>query len=431
MTFLHLDALGGAAGDMFAAALLHAWPEAEPIVVGHVRDAAGVACAVVRHDDGVLAGRRFRVADGDVDRHDHVDWARLRARLGDGRLPARVGARAIAIFEILAAAEARVHGVDPDEVSFHEVGAADSVADIVAAAVLLEHGGVTGGTISSLPLGRGRVETAHGPLPVPAPATALILAGADWHDDGIAGERVTPTGAAILRHLVDGAPVGAGPRGRLTATGIGFGTRRLTGISNCLRVLVFDPAAPGAIPEAAVPHRRLAVLTCEIDDQSGEDLATGLDRLRVLPFVHDAMTMPAFGKKGRLATQVQVLAAADAVEAAVEAVFRETTTIGLRVHVVEGRALRRRVVETASGARVKLVERPGGVTGKAEADDVASFGDAPARARARTAAVDDALGAGMAGDATRMAGGAGPDMAGDALGPDMAGEARAAGEDRS
>jgi pyridinium-3,5-bisthiocarboxylic acid mononucleotide nickel chelatase len=196
----------------------------------------------------------------------------------------------------------------------------------------------------------------------------LLLEGFPTLDDGIPGERVTPTGAAILRHLCSGAAAPPGPR-VLARSGIGFGSRILPGISNCVRALVF---APQAVTRQAGVHRTIAVIEFEVDDQSGEDLATGLDRLRTLAGVLDVVQMPVFGKKGRMMSHVRVLAAADALEAAVEACFRETTTIGLRHSLVDGRALDRQGVTVSvagTPVRVKTAMRPGGPTAKAEADD--------------------------------------------------------------
>jgi uncharacterized protein (DUF111 family) len=293
-----------------------------------------------------------------------------------------VKGHALGIFGALAEAEAKVHGIDPAHVAFHEVGAADSIADIVAAAWLIDAIGPASWSTSPLPLGSGTVMTAHGRLPVPAPATALLLAGLPMHDDGIAGERVTPTGAAILRYL----GCGDRPGGlRMGATGIGFGTRLLPGISNCLRLLVFDRSEESACGPS-VPHRSLLVVSFEVDDQSPEDLATGIDRLRAMTEVHDVLTMPAFGKKGRMAMHVQVLASAVAEEVVVAACFAQTTTIGLRTQMVSARALPRRIapIETGHGPiRVKLVERPGGMTAKAELDDLAAAETHDARARLR------------------------------------------------
>lgn len=373
---------------MFAAALLHARPDCAETVLRHVRAAIGVDCTTEAASDGALHGLRFGVPadaahDGRHPHHDHhhAHWATIRRDLNDGRLPEAIAARATRIFAALAEAEARVHGTAPDDVVFHEVGARDSIGDIVAAATLIVELGIGSASTAPLPLGGGRIETAHGIMPVPAPATVLLLEGLPTLDDGIAGERVTPTGAAILRDLAPGAARG----GVLAASGFGFGTRRLPGLANCLRVLLFEEATATS---GAIPHRRLAVVTFEIDDQSGEDLATGLERLRASDGIHDVLQLPAIGKKGRLAVQIQVLADAAAAERAIDACFRETTTIGLRLALVEGRALRRTLatVPTSRGpVRVKRVERPGGATAKAEADDLVTQ-DAAGRARLRAEA---------------------------------------------
>jgi len=140
-------------------------------------------------------------------------------------------------------------------------------------------------------------------------------------------------------------------------------------------------------PSKPAGHRELGVVSFEVDDQSGEELATGLDRVRALPGVHDVVQMAAFGKKSRLAVHVQVLAAPDALDEVVAACFRETTTIGLRTHLVQGRALPRRFSEVEVEGHVmtvKLVDRPTGpVTGKAEADHLRTIPTHAARARLR------------------------------------------------
>jgi uncharacterized protein (TIGR00299 family) protein len=386
MRHLHLDPVGGIAGDMFAACLLDALPELTEACVQAAADVSGAPCRLLRHHDDVLAGARFHVAaEHGEDHHAHVAWRDIRARLQAAPLGEDARGHAIGIFGALAEAEARVHGIAPEEVEFHEVGAVDSVADIVAAAVLIAAQGDARWSVGALPLGGGTIQTAHGRLPVPAPATSLLLEGFAVVDDGIGGERVTPTGAAILRWLRAHEAAPPGPR-RLLASGIGFGTRRLPGLSNVLRVLVSETGDARTAPA----HRELAVIAFEVDDQSPEDLATGLDRIRAVPGVHDAVQMPAFGKKGRIAAHVQVLVALEAMEAAVAACFAETTTIGLRTQVVQGRALPRQADEvTVGGRRVrrKRVERPGhGTTTKAESDDIAQLAGQPARERLRRAA---------------------------------------------
>ncbi len=279
--------------------------------------------------------------------------------------------------------------------SFHEVGAIDSIVDIVAAAEIIARLGTVTWWSSPLPLGSGRIRTQHGILPVPAPATALLLRGLSTIDDGIPGERVTPTGAAVARYLLPRDRPAPQPR-RLVATGTGFGTRVIPGISNCLRVLVFEPETANvpAIP-TAFTHRELGVITFEVDDQSAEDLANGLDRIRALAGVHDVIQSVAFGKKGRMATQVQVLAAPATLESVIASCFIETTTIGLRFHTVQGAALRR-VAEAVDvdgrSLRVKLVQRPdGSVTAKTEASDVSGGADHAARVRLRRQAEDQAI----------------------------------------
>lgn len=379
MKHLHLDALGGIAGDMFIAALLDAFPAHAAEAIAAAEALGGVRCHLLAHHDGVLAGTRFRVEEtGGHEHHPHTAWRDIRARIAAAPLAEPVRRHATDIFSLLAEAEARVHGIAADAVAFHEVGAADSIADIVGAAWLIDALGPARWSVSPLPLGGGQVRTAHGPMPVPAPATALLLEGFDMLDDGIGGERVTPTGAAILRHL------GCGPRGRmpgrLAQSGLGFGTRRLEGISNALRVLVFEDT------ESVPPRHDVTVIAFEVDDQSGEDLATGLDRLRAAPGVLDVLQMAAFGKKGRLATHVQVLAEPGSAEAVAEMCFRETTTIGLRLNPVQRLVLARQRREVMVGerrVRVKQVERPGGRTGKAEADDLAALSGQAARARLR------------------------------------------------
>lgn len=386
---LHLDLVGGLAGDMFIAAMLDLFPEQEAGLQDSLGRTggllAGVTARLAPHNDGVLAGRRFLVEPmGGAGGHDHIAWRRIREGLEASELDLAVRDHAIAIFRHLAEAEAKVHGVAVEAVSFHEVGAWDSIADIVGAAHLIAAVGATRWTVGAVPLGSGRVRSAHGPLPVPAPATALLLQGFAVIDDGVGGERVTPTGAAILRHLCDATTRPAQPR-ILGGTGIGFGTRILPGLSNCVRVLRFDPVeqSPGFDTDAVL------VVECEIDDQSGEELALALDRLRAHPAVLDVVQTPVFGKKGRMMAHLRLLARPEARDEVLRLCFAETTTIGLR-HSIQARAvLPRRMVEVEAGGRmlrVKAVDRPGGRTVKAEADDVADLdGHAARKARRRAA----------------------------------------------
>jgi len=408
---IHLDLIGGMAGDMFIATMLNAFPECSRetiVLVEEMFKARDVRCALRPHNDSILNGSIFRVEQAtrsdnqshtrhhDHLHHDHFHWSDIRVQLLQD-LPAEIAAHAVSIFELLAQAEGKVHGVSPSEVVFHEVGAWDSIADIVGAAYLIHILGARW-TVSAIPIGSGRIKTAHGIMPVPAPATALLLEGFNTLDDGIAGERVTPTGAAILRYLCQDKASCALASEQLTRSGIGFGTRKLGGISNCVRALVFEEAATaGELAQDAATggtHRQLAVVEFEVDDQSAEDLAMGLSHLRAHEHIFDVVQAAVFGKKGRMATSVRVLASPGAIDAVLDACFRETTTIGLRYHLVHGAALVRRAVEVnvdGERMRVKCVERPGRTTAKAESDDVMERQDHAQRMARRAQAVHAAL----------------------------------------
>lgn len=388
---IHLDPLGGIAGDMFVASLLDAWPEHAESTIAAVR-AAGLGDDVelthlAFHDD-ILTGSRFAVGHGGQSRygpegssgHEHVHWSNLRDRLAAGALPPGVSDRAITIFALLAEAESDVHGVPVEEATFHEVGAWDSIADIVAAAYLIETIGAERWSVGPLPLGSGRVRCAHGELPVPAPATMRLLQGFVFQDDGRPGERVTPTGAAILKHLQPTSEADRRPR-RLLRTGYGFGLKRFDGMSNVLRASVFEPVSKAASGD------EVGVISFEIDDQTAEDLAIGLDHLRRQDGVLDVLQVPAFGKKGRLVTTLRLLVRKEAIDVVIKACFRETTTLGVRWSIEARATLERQSVQAESGVNVKMAHRPDGVTtAKAEADDLVSLPDHQTRQERRWAA---------------------------------------------
>lgn len=397
---VHLDAVGGVAGDMFLAAVLDARPDLEAGVQAAVR-AAGLpadwSVEVLAHEASGLTGRRVNVSgpasSGHHHGHDHSDgpphtFRDIRAQIAASSLGDGAKENAIAIFALLAEAEGAVHGKDPEEVHFHEIADWDSLADIVGAAYLIDVLGAASWSVSVLPMGSGRIKTAHGILPVPAPATAKLLQGFELVDDGVPGERITPTGAAILKHLAP-ARTKAGA-GRLAGEGTGFGTKVLPGIANILRVLMFDDATGKS--SATTASGEVAVIEFEVDDQTPEDLAVGLENIRAQADVLDVLQAPVFGKKGRLAAAVRILARPDAVADVADVCFNETTTIGLRWHLAQRLELRRESVE-ADGARVKVIDRPGGAcTAKAEMDDIAGTpGGHAARSQVRIAAQKDAL----------------------------------------
>lgn len=369
----HLDPVGGVAGDMFVAALLDAWPALAGEVPALLRLAGlpdTVTARILSHRDHGLMGVRFQVTNAAASHdHPHVLFRHIREQLAGSRLPPGVKARAGAIFALLADAEAAVHGIPADDVAFHEVGAWDSIADIVAAACLIDSLPITAWSVGPLPLGSGRVHTAHGLLPVPAPATVKLLEGFAVYDDGGEGERITPTGAAILKHLNPACRLPGYPL-LMKQTGIGFGARRFEAIPNILRVLVLESPQSQQTEEAAVIH-------FEVDDQPAEDLAVALERLRQVPGVIDVLQAPVVGKQGRLTAQIQLLARPAALDRVVEQCFIETTTLGLRWQIVHRSVLERRMADyriDRERIQVKVARRPGDlITAKAEIRDVAEI----------------------------------------------------------
>ncbi|HTS54123.1 MAG TPA: LarC family nickel insertion protein [Burkholderiales bacterium] len=383
---LHLDAIGGVAGDMFIAAVLDAFPHLRDGMLQAIRTGGlpeDIVCRTVEHRDDILTGLRFLVEapayrphDRGLalpeERHRHTPFREIRTRLERSTLAPGVKQRAIHIFTLLAEVEGKVHGMPAEAVSFHELGGWDSIADMVGAAFLIDALDPATWSVGPLPQGSGRVRTDHGWLPIPTPATALLLQGFELIDDGLPGERVTPTGAAILKHL-DAAQKNAAqhdrqPR-RLLHTGSGFGTRTLPGLSNVLRVLSFEEAAERS------GSQRVAHIAFEVDDQTPEDLAIALDRLRAHPSVLDVLQMPAFGKKGRVTAHIQILVEPEDLNSVFEACFRETATLGLRWQI-QGRRILRRTQATVDidgrSVRVKVADRPGAPTAKAESDDLLS-----------------------------------------------------------
>ena len=383
---VHLDAVGGIAGDMFVAACLHAWPELADQLESVVRAAGLPDDWAVQTTPGTshsLAGLRVGFtppATGAV--RPSGDHAAIRERLRASTLPAAVIDRAVDIFHHLAVAEATCHGIDVDDVHFHEIADWDSVADIAAAAWLIETVNAPTWSVSPLPMGSGTVETAHGRLPIPAPATSLLLEGLKVVDDGIPGERVTPTGAAILRHL--GATTSSPPPGIIAASGHGLGTRELPDRPNMVRLLALETTPTGSPTPWDVGA--VSVITFEVDDQTPEDLAVGLDCLRAHAGVIDVLQAPVTGKKNRMAAHVQVLCGTDARDDVIAACFAQTTTIGLRWRDEDRAELRRHQVQRGDVAG-KAVARPdGSLTAKAEIDDLARIATTQAdRATARRA----------------------------------------------
>ncbi len=277
-------------------------------------------------------------------------FANIRSIIENSDLKDTVKARSLLIFQTLAEAEGKIHGKQPDQVHFHEIGAADSIVDIVGTALGLDWLGADEIHASPVPLGTGMVKTKHGVLPVPVPAVVEILRGVPVYSSGIPTEIVTPTGAAILKACVD--QFGPLPPMELEAVGYGAGYKDL-GIPNLLRILVGT-----AMTEVNVRERAL-LITTNIDDMNPELYEYVMEKLFAAG-ASDVWLAPIQMKKTRPATSLHVLVPPAQVEKVKEIIFEETNTLGLRVSEVEKESLERDFLQVDTGygeVRVKVGRR--------------------------------------------------------------------------
>ena len=339
MKHVHFQPIGGAAGDMTLAALVAAGaslPEITALLGG-----LGVSFDLAVKRVEVNGIGTLRAAVGYPEEHSHRTFGDIRASIEGAELPERASSLALEAFRLLAVAEGAVHDEDPEEVTFHEVGAVDSIVDIVGSCVALELLGAASVSCGPLPMGTGVVDAAHGPLPVPGPATLEILEGSPvrWTDEPV--ETTTPTGAALMRSFTGGEFTDAAPPMTLHATGYGTGRVRLRSAPNLLRAVVGELEGPvGAIE----------LLEANVDDAPGELLGAAVERLLAAGAL-DAWLEPIVMKRGRGAYKVCALALSGDRERLAWLLMRETGTLGVRHHAV-GR--------TVAGRRRVLVDLPYG-----------------------------------------------------------------------
>ena len=330
---VHFQPVGGAAGDMTLAALVAAGAPL-PEITASLRG-LDVAFDLATEQVEVNGIGALRAEVGCPDEHSHRTFRDVRASIEGAGLPERTSSRALAAFRLLAVAEGAVHNEDPEEVTFHEVGAVDSIVDVVGSCVALELLDAASVSCGPLPLGTGVVDAAHGPLPVPGPATLEILKGSRvrWTDEP--HESTTPTGAALMSAFTGGAFTDAAPPMTLQATGYGAGRARLRSAPNLLRA---------AVGELEGPEGGIALLEANVDDAPGELLGAAVERLLAAGAI-DAWLEPIVMKRGRGAYKACVLGLSSDRERLARLLMRETGTLGVRHHAV-GRTVaeRRRVV---------------------------------------------------------------------------------------
>jgi hypothetical protein len=345
-----LDCSSGVSGDMLLGALsaLGALDTLGDVIDAVPDLAVSLSTADVRR--GALAARHVRVEVGVGPPRNRAEVQAVLERLP---LPAPVRDSAARVFDRLAVAEAAVHGVTPQEIYFHEIGAVDSIVDVVGACLGFHELGLDGLTVSPIALGSGAVETMHGQVPVPGPAVLELLRGTELvvTGGGAPVELATPTGVAVLAEL--GTGVGPLPPMRVSAVGVGAGNRELDGQPNVVRLVVGEAAT-------AAPDGWL-LLEANVDDLDPRLWPGVIDALLVAGAA-DAWLAPILMKKGRPAHTLSALVPESAVASVEGAFFRQTTTIGLRTTPVGKSALDRDSIEVrvdGHPVRVKVARLDG------------------------------------------------------------------------
>jgi len=352
------DAFSGISGDMTLGALVSAgWPAEEARSLPRRLGLEGVRIEVKEVRRGAMAAVQVlvEVEPNGQPRRQLRDVEEVLARAD---LPPGARGRAREAFRRLAEAEAEVHGTTVEQVHFHELGAADTLVDVAGAMLGLEALGVARVHAAPPRLGAGEVRVAHGTIPVPAPATALLLRGAPVEIGGAAGELTTPTGAALLATLVE--DWGPPPAFRLEAVGTGAGARELPERPNVLRVLIGE--APEASVAGGLRQRRVAVLETALDDENPQFVGALLPRLLAAGAL-DAMVVPSLMKKGRPGMWLVVVAEPDRAAELARVLLAESSSLGVRVRHEERIELERHTleVETAFGViALKVATLPGG-----------------------------------------------------------------------
>jgi pyridinium-3,5-bisthiocarboxylic acid mononucleotide nickel chelatase len=347
MRICHFDPFSGISGDMTVGALIDAGADTVALfdaLTSIGTEATFSAEPVKRHGIGAT---KFKVEGGIAKAHRHLP--EIERMITNSRMTERAKLSCLDIFDHLARAESSVHRVPVEKVHFHEVGAVDSICDIAGAAIALDLLGVEAITSSAINTGSGTVKADHGVMPVPAPATAVLLEGKPVYARGPETELTTPTGAAILAALAKS--FGPMPAARIVKAGYGAGDKDFPQHANVLRAILADSTN-------SLESTLVSVLEANIDDSSAEVLGYALERLLELGAL-DVSYQPLQMKKNRPGTLLRVIARTEDQELLANTIFAETSTIGLRVYHAERRVRERhtRSVDLGYGTvRVKVTE---------------------------------------------------------------------------
>jgi uncharacterized protein (TIGR00299 family) protein len=358
MKIAYIDAFSGIAGDMTVAALIDAGADAQALIAGLDSLGAGATFTVEKTKRQGIAATKFDVAFEAQKKHRHLPHI-VKMIEASELLPAAVKHNAIRVFETLGAAESQVHGTPIEKVHFHEVGAVDSICDIVGACLGLHLLGVDAVYASAVNTGSGTIVADHGVMPVPAPATALLLKGIPAYARGPETELTTPTGAALLAALSLG--FGSMPPMTITSSGFGAGSKDFPGMANVVRILIGEAVLTSE-------STTVAVIEANLDDATPELLGYAMDRLLEAGAL-DVTLQPVQMKKQRPATLLQVIAKPEDQERLAALIFAETTTFGLRITQAERRVQPRAHVEVETAYGKVRVKTSANGTASPEFDD--------------------------------------------------------------
>ena len=380
MKTLYIECNMGVAGDMFLAALLDLLPEPEGWVENF--NALGIPevevllenrekCGILGKGIQVKYRNKMEEADARAENHhggahESRDLREIREILFSLPISEKVRQDTMAVYQLIAEAEAKVHGREVDQIHFHEIGMMDAVVDILGVSMLLEELDFDRILASPVRVGSGQVQCAHGILPVPAPATALLLHGIPSLSGQIEAELCTPTGAALLKYFVDEF----GQRPEMITERVGYGMgRKDFPIANCLRAFC---------GEAKEQVDEILELVCSLDDVTGEELAFA-QQILLEEGALDVYLRSVLMKKGRPGHELLCLCRVDQEEKMVQLILKHTPTLGLRCHVVRRHRLERTIVkkETNFGELREKVSSGYGVRKtKLEYDDLSKFAKA-------------------------------------------------------
>ncbi len=336
-TICYFDAFSGLSGDMLVGCLADAGASTETLLGALKSMEVGAEFSfekVKRRDVGAM---KFRVQVTETTKHRHLPG--ILKMIERAEMPERARKNAAAVFQRLGEAESGVHQVPLEKVHFHEVGAADSISDIVGACLGLELLGIEKIYCSAVNVGSGTVNTEHGVLPVPAPATAALLTGVPIYSRGPAVELTTPTGAAVLTTLAES--FGAMPPMRVSTVGYGAGDKDFREHANVLRVLV------GQVSKA-VEATSVSVIEANLDDSSPQVVGYTMERLLEAGAL-DVTITPIQMKKNRPGVLLRVISTPAQQEEFAALIFAETSTLGMRIYPAERRVQERSWVEVETG----------------------------------------------------------------------------------